>query len=213
MNKNRKKMDWPKHTSVLIITILVFTTGILLGTIINDNKMIELTELSEELRISAMSSELEFTILSENPCKIGDLDFLGNELNDLAGKVEHMENQLGRDHREVLKLKNFYSIVQLRHYLLMSKLTKQCDLNLTNLVYFYSNEGDCKVCNEQGFILSYLRNIYPLNVYSIDINSENNAVRALKEVHDVQISPSFIINGRLVEGYKTANQLREFLNN
>ncbi|MFT4261683.1 MAG: hypothetical protein ACMXX9_04600 [Candidatus Woesearchaeota archaeon] len=208
---NRKKMDWSKHAVVLTITILVFFTGILLGSYLNTNKLNELNELSEELRVSAMSSELEFAILTDNPCKVTEYGFLNEELDDLSGKVEFMENQLGRNNQEVIKLKNFYSIVQLRHYLLMTKLTEQCDLNTSNIVYFYSNEGDCPECNEQGFILSYLKNLYPINIYSIDINSQNNAVRALKEVYDIETAPSFIIDGEPYYEFQSTNALRTIL--
>jgi hypothetical protein len=211
--KNRKKMDWSKHTAVFIITVLIFFTGILLGSYINTNKLISLNDLSEELRISAMSSEVEFAILSENPCKVTDYGFLSNELNDLSGKVEFMENQLGRNNPEVLKLKNFYSIVQLRHYLLMTKLTEECSLNVTNIIYFYSNEGDCETCSEQGFILSYLRYNYPINIYSIDLNSQNNAVRALKEIYDIESAPSLVIDGEPYYTYLRTEDIRTIIEN
>lgn len=208
---NRKKMDWSKHTAVLIITILIFLTGILLGSYLNTNKVIALNELSEELRVSAMSSELEFAILAENPCKVTEYGFLSEELDELSSKVEFMENQLGRTNQEVIKLKNFYSIVQLRHYLLMTRLVDECQLNTSNIVYFYSNAGDCPECNEQGFILSYLKNTYSINIYSIDINSQNNAVRALKEVYDIETAPSFIIEGEPYYGFQSTNALRTIL--
>ncbi len=209
--KNRKRMDWPKHGAVFAITILIFSIGILIGSQINQTKMSSIAELSEELRVITMSSELEFAILTENPCEVTDLSFLTEELDELSKKVEFMENQLGRGNPEVLKLKNFYSIVQLRHYLLMTKLVDECEFNLTNIVYFYSNEGDCPECNQQGFILSYLRNIHPINVYSIDINSENSAIRALKTIHKVETAPSLIIDGEVFEGFKTRNELLELI--
>jgi cell division protein FtsX len=82
--KRTKKMDWAKHAAVLSITVLVFFTGILLGTLLNKNKLDNVKEISEELRISTMSSEVEFAILAENPCTIEDLGFLSDDLHELS---------------------------------------------------------------------------------------------------------------------------------
>lgn len=210
--KRTKKIDLAKHTAVLSITVLVFLTGILLGTILNKNKITTIQEISEQLKISTMSSEVEFAILSENPCSISDLSFLSDELYELSIKVDYMENQLGSQNQEVIELKNIYSIIQLRHWLLMTKIKAQCESESANIIYFYSNEGDCKECSDQGFILSHLRRTENVNIYSIDINLENNAVRTIKKTYKVSTAPSLIINKEVHTGFKTLNQLREIIN-
>lgn len=209
--KRTKKMDWAKHAAVLSITVLVFFTGILLGTLLNKNKVDAVKDMSEELRISTMSSEIEFAILAENPCAIQDISFLNDELYELSLKVDYMENQLGVNNKEVKELKNFYSIVQLRHWLLMKKIKEQCETKATNIIYFYSNEGDCRECSDQGFVLSYLRRTENVNIYSVDINTENNAVRTLKKVYSVKTAPSLIIDKELYQGFQTLQQLKEIL--
>ncbi|MCC7575101.1 hypothetical protein KO361_05925 [Candidatus Woesearchaeota archaeon] len=209
--KRTKKMDWAKHAAVLSITVLVFFTGILLGTLLNKNKLDNVKEISEELRLSTMSSEVEFAILAENPCAIEDLGFLSDDLHELSMKVEYMENQLGSKNKDVQELKNFYSIIQLRHWVLMTKIKEQCETEVTNIVYLYSNEGDCKECADQGFILSYLKRTEKVNIYSVDININNNAVRTLKQVYNVKTAPTLIINQEKHEEFKTLNQLKELI--
>ena len=212
MKRRTKKMDWAKHAAVLAITVLVFFTGILLGTLLNKNKVDAVREMSEELRISTMSSEVEFAIIAENPCAMTDLTFLSDDLHELSIKVEYMENQLGSRNKDVKELKNFYSIIQLRHWILMTKIKEQCDSEATNIIYFYSNEGDCRECQDQGYILSHLKRTENVNIYSVDINLENNAVRSLKQVHGIKTAPTLIIDQEVHEGFKTLNQLKELIN-
>ncbi len=211
MKKRTKKMDWAKHAAVLSITVLVFFTGILLGTILNQGKIDTVHQISEELRINTMSSEVEFAILAENPCAITDISFLSDDLHELSLKVEYMENQLGTNNEDVKELKNFYSIIQLRHWILTTRIQEECNTNVSNIIYFYSNEGDCRECSDQGFILSHLRRTENVNIYSVDINTQNNAVRTLKEMYDVKNAPTLIINKEKHEGFKTLNQLRELV--
>jgi hypothetical protein len=211
--KRTKKMDWAKHAAVLSITVLVFFTGILLGTLLNKNKIDAVQEISDELRLSTMSSEVEFAILAENPCEVHDLGFLSDDLHELSLKVEFMENQLGSRNKDVQELKSFYSIIQLRHWVLMTKIKEECNNEAVNIIYFYSNEGECRDCADQGFILSYLKRTEKVNIYSIDINTNNNAVRTLKEVYKIRSAPTLIIDKDVYEGFKTLNQLKEIMNN
>jgi len=209
--KRTKQIDWSKHVAVLLITILIFFIGILLGTLLNRNKVDLVKEISEELRINTMSSEVEFMILADNPCTLSNLTFLSDELHELSLKVEHMENQLSSENKDVQELKNFYSIIQLRHWKLMTTIKEECKNEATNIVYFYSNKGDCPECREQGFILSYLKRTENINIYSIDINTNNNAVRTLKKLYNIKTAPTLIINKDTHEGFKTLNQLKELI--
>lgn len=211
MKARTKKMDWTKHTAVLAITVLIFFTGILLGTILNKNKVDSVREMSEELRISTMSSEIEFAILAENPCVVTDLEFLSDDLHQLSLKVDYMENQLGSQNKDVKEVKNFYSIIQLRHWILMTKIKEQCEIETENIIYFYSNLGDCDECSDQGYILSHLKRTNNVNIYSVDINTNNNAVRTLKQVYGIKSAPTLIIGNEVYEGFLTLNQIREII--
>ena len=206
-------MDWSKHAAVLTITMLLFLSGILIGTFISTGKVDQVKILTDELRTSTMSSEVEFAILTQNPCQVTDLGYLNDELQELSLKVEFLENQLGHDNKDVIELKNFYSIIQLRHWLLIDSIISQCDdVNLSTIVYFYSNEKDCDDCSQQGFILNHLRRVEEVNIYSIDINLENNAVLSFKKVNNVTTAPTLIIDGVKYEGFRTLRELRTIVN-
>ena len=76
----------------------------------------------------------------------------------------------------------------------MNKIKEECDLETPVILYFYSNKGDCPDCKEQGFILSYLKRTTNAQIYSIDVNTDNGAVRALKAIYNITNTPSIIIN-------------------
>ena len=67
---------------------------------------------------------------------------------------------------------------------------------IDTILYFYSNKEDCNDCEQQGYVLSYIKKKYPsVRVYSFDINIENQAIDIIKENYDINIAPSVVING------------------
>ena len=213
MKKRTKKMDWSKHAAVLTITVLVFVMGILLGNLLNQHKIDAIADITEELRFNTMSSELEFALLTANPCSVTDLQFLRDDLREISSKVEYMENQLGSSNKAVLELKNHYSIVQIRHWLLMNKIRKECQAETIPIIYFYSNEGDCDECTVQGYILSHLRKNEPVAVYSVDANLNNKAVQTLKKVYDVNATPTLIIDDIVYPNFMSMDDLTAIIKN
>ena len=133
---------------------------------------------------------------------------LSQELNSLAEKLSHTEGQFG-DNIEVVRLKHNYSLLQIKDYLLSKNLSEKCGQRPTFIIYIYSNKGDCPDCEKEGYVLTYLRQTYPLlRVYSFDYNLDLSAVKTLLSIFKIDRPlPAIILDGNVYNGFKEKEEL------
>ena len=202
------------------MTIIIFTSGLLLGNRLAHIKLNKVVDLSENLQIDTMSIEVEYDILKENICK-NNILFLTDELFDLSTKLDYMENSLGYDNPKIKELKTKYFILEAKHWLLAKQRFKTCfnntkqSINNTIILYFYSNKGDCKFCNQESSVISFLHKKYSnMKVYSFDINSRTPAVKVIKKLYTInnETLPALVINDVAHQGFLDKNQLVNFVN-
>ncbi len=191
MRKN--EVGWIKYVLVLALTLLVFFFGLLLGNYLTERKAAALNDIEENLRIQTSAAELQYLLLLQQPCKYINGTPLANELYSISEKVDYMEAQRGAGDKDVERLKNTYSILELRDWLFTIRTNEQCGLTQVPVLYFYSNAGDCPTCKEQGYVLTYLRKKYPsLRVYAFDMTTANPALDTLKAINKVEAAPVLI---------------------
>lgn len=209
---NRRRFSKTKFFSVLSITFLIFLCGILLGNYLSDLKLDSLVSLENDVRISIMSAELQYSIFSQDPCSNTGYSELNEEVYKLGRRLEFLETKYGTDDSNVLSLKEYYSLLEIRHWLLMNKMRDECDQKKTIILYFYSNL-ECDKCIEQGFILDYLNRKYSdIHIYSFDSDIDNTALNAIKKSYDVKIVPTLIIEGERFEKLQTVEEIEKIIN-
>ncbi len=210
---NSRTINKQRYLSVFAITTLIFISGILLGNHFSNNKISELSEMTERIQLNTLSAELQFLIVSKEPCRLLNESDLSNELHSIGSKLEFMENELGTDNKKVLSLKEYYQLLELRHWLLLKQAHEKCNQNFDLIMYFYTNKRECDRCREQGGVLTYLRQKnQKLSIYSFDDELENPAMRTVKELYGVKGSmPTLIINEQAYEGFMDSAQIEEAL--
>ena len=171
--------DVRKYLFAFIITAAIFTTAIFVSSYINDKRVEEIGDISEQISIDILALETQFDLLEDISCDmLSRNSALSQELNSLEKRLSLTESRLGVDNEEVIKLKQSYSLLQIKDYLLLKRISQKCDLNNVFIFYFYSNEGDCEECSREGHVLTYLRTQYPkLRVYAFDYNLDLSALR------------------------------------
>lgn len=214
----RKQANKQKYLLVLLLTILIFSTGILVGHYTSGQKLDEVKVLSEQLQLQSLGVELEYQILRENICEHENILFLTEDLFEISEKLTYMENALGEDNSRVKELKEFYFVLEAKHWLLAKDRVETClegviDMNETIILYFYSNEGDCPRCKQQGIVLTYLQQEYEgMKIYSFDTNSNSPVVRVIKNVYGLSNNtPALIINDEAIEEYLDADGVIGFV--
>lgn len=196
------EITWKKYTYTFLITAVIFITAIFTSNYFNQKKINEVKSIESRIAVDILASETQFSLLSELTCKdIGD-SFLSKELAELGEKLSYLEESRGVDDAEVLNLKRYYSLLEIKDYLLVKKIGEQCLYKLIPILFFYS--ADCPKCDEQGYVLTRMRQDYDqLRVYSFDYGINVSAVKTLASVYGVTSSlPALVING------KTYNKLQ-----
>ena len=152
----RKEFQTSKYLAAFAISLLIFLFGIYIGGYNNKVKLDSLQDLEDDLRISTLGTELQYELVAEDPCKAIDSELFTDKLADMGSKLTNMESELGKDSYAVIKLKEEYSLLEIRQYLFLKKAQRECSNKKDFILYFYSNAGDCSMCEEHGFVLIYL---------------------------------------------------------
>jgi glutaredoxin len=202
--------DWKKYVIVLFITSTIFISGLWLSNYFNNKKIDQLKSIESKISLDLMSSETQFSLLQELSCKDVSTNVLSSELNSLADKIAYSENNIGVENVDVVSLKKYYSLLEIKDYLLMKKITERCGQKSVFVLYFYKNEN-CDNCTKQGYVLTSLREKYPnLRVYSFDYNLDLSAIKAMTSIYKVSDNlPAIVINGKVHSGFKTIEEIEK----
>lgn len=202
--------DWKKYVIVLFITLTIFGTGLWFSNYLNNKKINQLKNIESKISLDLMSSEVQFSLLQEQSCKDVSGTILSSELNSLADKISYSENNIGVNDTDVVSLKKYYSLLEIKDYLLMKKMRERCGEKSIFILYFYKNDN-CDDCTKQGYVLTALREKYPeLRVYSFDYNLDLSAIKTMISIYKVQDNlPAIVINGKVYNGMKTLEEIEK----
>ncbi len=192
------------------ITIALASTVAYTVNYLNRARVTELSAIEDQISIDTLSLDTQFSLLEAAPCdSVASSTTLSGELADLGGRLSYAEGQLGTDNPQVVRLKDQYSLLEIRDYLITKQLAAACGIKPVIVLYFYSNAGDCGNCDKAGYALSYLRNTYPsVRVYSFDYNLDLGALKTLIAVTKVRdVLPAFVVNGKHSYGFTSLADL------
>ncbi len=198
-----------KYLFVFMVTLAIFVFAIWLSEYFSNRKIEQLRSIQESISIDILSSETQFSLLSELSCKDVSASTLSNELNTLADKIDYSEKNLGNEN-EIIQLKKYYSLLEIKDYLLMQQITERCDEKLFSILYFYTTANNCSECVKQGYVLTELRAKYPeLRAYSFDYNLDLSALRALVSIYKVEDTklPALIVGDEMVTGFRSIEEI------
>jgi hypothetical protein len=187
-----------KYILVFILTCAVFGLAFLLSNYLNTKKIDDLKLSGDNISIDILSLETQFALLAEAPCKT----FQNSTLS-------YAENQRGISPAEVTTLKKYYSILEIKDYLLAQKLRKTCNVRPTTILYFYTNRDNCDECTKQGYVLTRMRELYPnIRVYSFDYDLDVSAVKTMITINKIPDTlPVLIINDKVQTGFKSLEDI------
>lgn len=204
----RRKIVWSRYIAAFSITVLIFLLGIMLGNHFAENKIGYLEEMSTDFKTDTLALEIQYDLIEENPCSSVNSTPLAEQLYDLATRLDYMENQLGESDPDVRALKEYYQLLEIRHWMFNKKTNQECDQNMTLVLYFYSYKKDCPECEQQGFILTWLRMNYPnVLVYAFDYNIDNYALATLKKQYDVTSTPAVVVGDKTYNRFMKKDEL------
>src|SRR3989344_5705422 len=205
-------IDWKKYLLVFFITAGIFLSAVYLTNYFNGKKLSELRSIQDKISIDLLSSETQYALLEELSCSDVTNTFLSPELASLADKIEYSEKNIGNND-EFIELKKSYSLLEIKDYLLMKKISARCGFKNIFILYFYTTAENCTECVKQGFALDVLREKYPeVRVYSFDYNLiDLSAVKAMTSIYKIKDTalPALVIDSKVYTGFQDVETIEE----
>lgn len=202
------------YATAFLITAAIFLTAFFVSSFFNDRRIASVQTTQENIFIDILSLETQFDLLAEHSCRdISERSVLSSEMRPLAERLSYLETQTSVNDDELIRLKRYYSLLQIKDFLLMKEVAAKCDLKPVFILYFYSNAGDCEDCEEQGYVLTGLSEVYPsLRIYSFDYNLDVSALQTLLSINNVEGElPALIINNNTYHGFRTRADIEKIL--
>jgi hypothetical protein len=209
MDKNNNHIDWKKYLIVFLITITLFLSASYVSNYFSNKKVDQLKSIQDKISIDILSSETQFSLLSELSCKNISDAILSGELGELGNKLEWGQKNLGMTDT-VSYLKKYYSLLEIKDYLLNKKISERCKTKSAFILYFYTTADNCSECEREGLVLSALRDKYPeLRVYSFDYSIDLSAVKAMLQIYKIEDTklPALVIDDEVLTGFHDTEDL------
>src|SRR3972149_8413264 len=93
--ENNTHIDWKKYVIVFLFTSGLFLSASYVSNYFGDKKIDQLKLIQDKISIDILSSETQFSLLSELSCKNISDSVLSGELGELGNKLEWSERNLG----------------------------------------------------------------------------------------------------------------------
>lgn len=209
-----KKRDIKKYIYSFVITLFIFSVAIFASKFISNSKINELSKIQEEISLAIISNEISDNDTGGISCQdILNRNYkLSSEIGTLAEKITFLEEG-GNTSDEIYVLKENYTLLLIKDYLATLKVDSDCDLGLSQVLFFYSN-NDCDQCVEQGYVLTALREKYDfVRVYSFDEGIELGSQKVLMDKYGIKGPyPVVYINGKVYNGFQSLSKLEGLIN-
>lgn len=199
-----------------ILSSLSFILGIFFGYYLYNYQMSILLYKNEYYK-SLVESTSYLLSQEEIGCDTNVLYDIGGKLDELGYLLTVLEHSkspfLSQD--DVKLLKTQYFNLEYLHYSIAKKLLRECNKNMSIVLYFYSNK--CEDCPAQGNQLILLRNLYPqdLLIYSFDTDYPNTFIYYYQKKYNITKVPAIIIFNRnntyVFEGFKNYTFIQNYL--
>lgn len=204
--------------SAVAISAVMFGAGMFMGYWMNREKLSSLEGSIDSIVGDVQNFQLQFLsfdVLGANAtCPL--LESTLSEINKKSYDIGSKLTSLGtageiRDESEYIRTKVQYSRLLTSYWLLAEKLKSACKTNVNTVVYFYNK--DCKLCDDQAFVLTYLKNKYgeKMLVFTLDADLDEPSVKTLKSYYSTTEYPALIINGKLRSGFLSQQELEGML--
>ena len=209
-----RKFDWKKYLIVFFITLSLFLLALYASNTFTDKKLNELQSIQDNISIDILSSETQYSLLNELDCsQVSPNSVLSDELNDLSKKIEYSESNIGQS-AQLTQLKESYSLLEIKDYLLMKELTQRCGQKSVFVLYFYTTSQNCSECVKQGYALTALKEKYPLlRVYSFDYGLNLSAVETLEKIYGLKdtVLPAMVSDGKVYTGFHSVSDIETLI--
>lgn len=199
--------DRKKYGIVFLITLGIFIIVFGLVNLIDKQKIENIDDLQRKITVDLIATETQFDLLKTAPCGSIENTILSQELQEFGEKLSFAQDAQGVENSDVQQLKKYYSLLQVKDYLLMEEFAGKCDLSIDSLLYFYSS--DCEDCTKQGYVLTELKKQHPeIRIYSFDTELDFSVIDTFISLYNFEdIYPTIIVNEKIYQEFVNLEEL------
>lgn len=204
-----------KIALALSITVLFFIGAFLLSKNLSDERLNQIKADENNISLDILSSETQFSLLKDPSCSFVGFypNAFSDELNSLGGKLTYMENNLGSNNADVVSLEKYYSLLEIKDYLLIQAVKDKCKTKDVIIRFFYSDLNSCADCKRQQYVLDEIRQDYnSIHIYNFDYDLDLSAVKTIETMYGMKNTmPALIINDKVYYGFQSEDDLLKII--
>ena len=212
----RKFQSKKRYIYAFIIATALFILGFLITYSVAYIEYQRVVSLQDPISYEIFKNKMKHSLFNEDICSDNAFIEISEDLRIQGSFISAMESNLGKDNKNVLFRKKFYTLIQLEHFEFVKTINKKCNKNINTILFFYSNNEEQRGQSENiGRQLSVIfqQNQDNLIIYSFDTNLDSEIINLLKEKYDVSTPIKIIVNEN--ESFTTltnTNQIQPLLN-
>ena len=213
-----RKASKDKYVIAALITGGIFVLGLLLGLVIEGKRVSYIDDVSREQNLDFSSLQLQYVYIDqlsqEKNCEAVSKTFEKNieNLETTRLRLENFDESAKINKQDFDLLKREYTLAQIRYWLLAKKTKELCGDDIVTILYFFSDEEECSQCDNQAFVLTYLKKRFKekLLIFSFDSKfTDEPLISILKTTYDISTFPTIIIEGNKYEGITKTEEVLE----
>ena len=194
--RNREFQSKKRYVISFLIGTAVFILVFALTYSISYLEFRRISNLQADLTYNIFEDKLDYSLFDEGVCTDESFDQVSRDLGFQGRIIDDLEKKLGKDNKNVLFRKKFYTLIELEHFEFVKLLNERCNLTVQTILFFYSNsDPNLETSEKAGKLLNVVHSRNEnLMIYSFDIDLDSDLIEKLKDKYDIEKSPTLIIN-------------------
>jgi len=212
MEKMERKLSLKKYLLAFILTIIIFSGGILVGIIIENARLENAKQSTLSEKVGLLSLQLQQRYIDSGIADCKSLNkILETNLNELGKKMElimdYEKKSFFNQEEFDLQLRDYF-LTEIQYFLISQEIDRQCSQDNIKILYFY----DENKYDTQGSILGYLKNKFGENILIFSFNSEfkeEPMISLLLTSYKINQFPSIVIENEIFLGHQEVEELQK----
>jgi hypothetical protein len=209
-----------KYLLAGVLTTLIFLLGMMLGLVIEGKRADYLQNQANSQKLDFISLQLQYQLITElsqqKNCPAVTATF-ESYLKELMRTEERLieyekDSTVGKEEFNILKKE--YAQAQVNYWMLAQKTKEICSNDFITILYFYAPSEQCKDCDNQGFVLTYLKQKLKdkILIFSFDSNfKEEPLIGMLIKTFGIQEYPALVIEDKTINGFQDSDAIMKKL--
>ena len=135
-----RKVNWGRLILAFLVACFLFSFGLFIGYLakgIIENVSLDVVETTKTELSNLETLQL---LEDQHPCNSFTLDRTSERLDYLGGLITNLEQKKSKSDAQVLEIKKLYTLLEVRHMLLIKEKKNSCGQNSSIFLFFYSNK-------------------------------------------------------------------------